>query len=208
MRPMATGSSDRETRSLRRLVWIAIVIVAVTDLGYVAIIWSQESNPSDGFRVLFVAVYLALMAVMLGISLLDRQLIVRLRPALRAGAAAGLLVMGILAIFSIGIPIVVAGALATGASIRSLAGLRRRAVITEVGAAVLAIAVLVAGFETTERLIICPARGLSGGSGYGLISGGYHWTCVDGRLEFGSGFCSSSGGGIDANGHAFATNSC
>ena len=116
--------------------------------------------------------------------------------------------MGILAVFSIGIPIVVAGALATGASIRSLAGLRVRGVITEVAAAVLAIAVLVGGFEVTERLIICPARGLSGGSGYGLISGGYHWTCVDGRLEFASGFCSSSGGGIDANGHAFATNSC
>jgi hypothetical protein len=81
-------------------------------------------------------------------------------------------------------------------------------VTTEVAAAVLAIAVLVGGFEVTERLIICPARGLSGGSGYGLISGGYHWTCVDGRLEFGSGFCSTSGGGIDANGHAFATNSC
>ena len=208
MRPMATGSSDRETRTLRRLVWIAIVIVAVTDIGYAAIIWSQQSNPSDGFRVLFVATYLALMAAMLGISLFEVPPIVRLRPALRAGAAAGLLVMGILAIFSIGIPIVVAGALSTGASIRSLAGRRLPAVITEVAAAVLAIAVLVGGFEVTERLIICPARGLSGGSGYGLISGGYHWTCVDGRLEFGSGFCATSGGGIDANGHAFATNSC
>jgi hypothetical protein len=208
VRPMATGSSDRETRTLRRLVWIAIVIVAVIDVAYVVLIRFQQPNPSDASRVLFVAAYLALMALMLGISLSDRPLIVRLRPALRAGAAAGLLVMGILAIFSIGIPIVVAGALATGASIRSLAGLRVRGVITEIAAAFLAIAVLVSGFEVTERLIICPAKGLSGGSGYGLISGGYHWTCVDGRLEFGSGFCSSSGGGIDANGHAFASNSC
>jgi hypothetical protein len=96
---MATGSSDRETRTLRRLVWIAIVIVAVTDIGYAAIIWSQQSNPSDGFRVLFVATYLALMAAMLGISLFELPPIVSLRPALRAGAAAGLLVMGILAIF-------------------------------------------------------------------------------------------------------------
>jgi hypothetical protein len=205
---MATGSSDRETRTLRRLVWIAIVIVAVIDVGYVALIRSQESNPSDGFRVLFVAAYLALMAVMLGISLLERPLIIRMRPGLRGGAAAGLLVMGVLAIFSIGVPIVVAGALATGASIRSLAGRRLPAVVAEIAAAVVAIAVLVAGFEITERLIICPAKGLSGGSGYGLVSGGYHWTCVDGRLDFGSGFCSSSGGGIDANGHAYATNSC
>ena len=208
MRPMATGSSDRETRTVRRLVWIAIVIVAVTDLGYLAIIRSQQSNPSDGFRVLFVAAYLALMAVMLGISLSARPLSIRLGPVLRAGAAAGLLVMGILAVFSIGIPIVVAGALATGASVRSLASLRPPTVIAQIAAAVLAIAILVGGFEVTERLIICPARGLSGGSGYGLVSGGYHWTCVDGRLEFGSGFCSTGGGGIDANGHAFATNSC
>jgi hypothetical protein len=131
-----------------------------------------------------------------------------MRPALRASAAAGLLVMGVLAIFSIGVPIIVVGALATGAAFRSLSGRQLPAVIAEITAAVVAIAVLVAGFEVTERLIICPAKGLSGGSGYGLISGGYHWTCVDGRLEFGSGFCSSSGGGIDANGHAYATNTC
>ena len=208
MRPMATGSSDRESRTLRRLVWIAIVIVAVIDVAYVVLIRFQEPNPSDAFRVLFVSAYLALIALMLGISLLERPLIIRLRPALRAGAAAGLVVMGVLAIFSIGIPIVVAGALATGAAIRSLAGRRLPAAITEIAAAVVAIAVLVAGFEVTERLIICPAKGLSGGSGYGLISGGYHWTCVDGRLDFGSGFCSSGGGGIDANGHAYATNTC
>jgi hypothetical protein len=68
--------------------------------------------------------------------------------------------------------------------------------------------VLVAGFEVTERLIVCPTHGVSGGSGYGLVTGGYHWQCVDGRLTFASGFCTSQGGGIDANGHAFTTSSC
>jgi hypothetical protein len=208
VRPMTIGPAERESRTLRRLVWIPIVIVVVADIGYVLLIRSQASNSPDGFRVLFVAAYLALMAVMLGVSMLTRPIIIRLRPFLRAGAAAGLLVLGVLAIFSIGIPIVVAGALATGAAVRSLSGRRMPAVITEIAAAVVAIAVLVAGFEITERLIICPAKGVSGGSGYGLVTGGYHWVCVDGQLDFRSGFCSSTSEGIDANGHAFVISSC
>jgi len=205
---MTIAPAVGESRASRRLVWIPIVIVVVTDIGYAVLIRSQESNPADAYRVLFVAAYLALMAVLLGISMLERPMIIRVRPALRGGAAAGLLVLGVLAAFSIGLPIVVAGALATGAAVRSLTGRRLPAVVTEIAAALVAIAVLVAGFEITERLIICPAKGLSGGSGYGLVTGGYHYTCVDGHLDFRPGFCSSSGGGIDANGHAFATNSC
>ena len=208
MRPMAIGSAGRESTTLRRLVWIPIVIVAISDIGYVLIIRTQDSHSPDGFRVLFVAAYLALMAVMLGVSLLDRPVIIRVRPALRAGAAAGLLILGVLAVFSIGIPIVAAGALATGAAVRSASGLRLPGVIPEIAAAAVAIAVLVAGFEVTERLIVCPAKGVSGGSGYGLISGGYHWTCVDGKLDFRSGFCSSTSEGIDANGHAYLISSC
>src|ERR1700730_5886493 len=205
---MAIGSAGRESTTLRRLVWFPIVIVAISDIGYVLIIRTQDSHSPDGFRVLFVAAYLALMAVMLGVSLLDRPVIIRVRPALRAGAAAGLLILGVLAVFSIGIPIVAAGALATGAAGRAASGLRLPGVITEIAAAAVAIAVLVAGFEVTERLIVCPAKGVSGGSGYGLISGGYHWTCVDGKLDFRSGFCSTGSEGIDANGPAYLISSC
>lgn len=193
-----------ELRSTRLLVWIAVVIVLVVDVGYLLIIRSQEPNPSDRYRVAFVATYLALMGAMLGTSLFRRPLVVRLRPALRGAASAGLLVSGVLALFSVGILLLVAGALATGAAVRSLAGLRRAGVISEIAAAIVAIAVLVAGFEVTERMIVCPSTGFSGGSGYGL-TGGYHWSCVDGRLDFQPGFCSSGGGGLDASGHSYST---
>jgi hypothetical protein len=205
---MATAAPTREGRTLRLLIWIAFVIVLVTAFGYVLIIRAQESYAPEAFVVPFVAGYLALMAAMLGASLRAGRLAVRLRPVLRGGAAAGLLVMGALALMSIGILLVLAGGLATTAAVMTLAGRRRHTVLYEAAAAVVALALLVTGFEVTDRLIICPAQGVSGGSGYGLVTGGYHYTCVDGHLDFRPGFCASSGGGIDSNGHAFATNSC
>jgi hypothetical protein len=191
------------------MVMIAAVAVLLGDLGYIWLISTQGAYPPDAFTVPFVAGSWAVMAALLGLSLMSTPQLVKLRPAFRAGAAAGLLVLGVLSLFSIGLPFVIAGALATGAAVRTLAGRpRRQAVITEVAAAVIALVVLVTGLEVTERLIVCPAHGVSGGSGYGLVSGGYHWQCVDGRLTFASGFCSNQGGGIDANGHAFSTSNC
>jgi hypothetical protein len=205
---MAVAASTREGRTLRLLVWIAFGIVLVTAFGYVLIIRAQESYPPEAFVVPFVAAYLALIAAMLGVSLRQERLAVRLRPVLRGGAAAGLLAIGVLALMSIGILLVVAGGLATAAAVMTLVGRHWSTVVYEAAAALVALALLVAGFEVTDRLIVCPAKGFSGGSGYGLVTGGYHWTCVDGHLDFRPGFCSSSGGGIDANGHAFTTNSC
>jgi hypothetical protein len=190
------------------LVWIAFVIVGITAFGYVLIIRAQETYPPEALAVPFVAGYLALMAAMLGVSLRAGRLAVRLRPVLRAGAAAGLLVMGALALMSIGILLVVAGGLATATAVMTLVGRHWSTFLYEAAAAFVALALLVAGFEATDRLIICPAKGVSGGSGYGLVTGGYHYTCVDGHLDLREGFCSSSGGGIDSTGHAFATNSC
>jgi len=95
---------------LRAMVWIAFAIVLVTDFGYLLIIRAQESHPPDAFTVPFVAVFLALMAAMLGASLLGTPTLVRLRPALRAGAASGLLVIGVIALWSIGLLLVLAGA--------------------------------------------------------------------------------------------------
>jgi hypothetical protein len=206
---MAISAAVQDGRTTRTLVWVAAVGVLVGDAAYLWLISTQGALPPDAFTVPFVAGYLALMAAMLGLSLMRVSMLVKLRPAFRAGSAAGLLVLGVLALFSVGLPFVISGGLATGAAVRTLAGRpRRQAVITEVAAAVIALVVLVAGFEVTERLIVCPAQGVSGGSGYGIVSGGYHWQCVDGRLTFGSGFCTSQGGGVDANGHAFSTSSC
>jgi hypothetical protein len=205
---MATAASTREGRTLRLLVWIAFVIVVVTAFGYLLIIRASETYAPEAFVVPFVAVYLALMAVMLGVSLRQGRLAAGLRPALRGGAAAGLLALGLLALMSIGILLVVAGGLAAASAVMTLAGRHWSTFLYEGAAALVALALLVTGFEATERLIVCPPTGTSGGSGYGLVTGGYHYTCVDGHLDFRPGFCSSSGGGIDANGHAFATNTC
>jgi hypothetical protein len=209
LRVMATQSAVHDTRPTRTLVMIAAVLVVLGDAGYVLIVATQGAYPPDAFTVPFLAGYWLVMAAMLGLSLLARPRLAALRPALRAASAAGLLVTGVLGLFSIGLPMVIAGALATGAAVRTLAGRDRwRSVSIEVIAAVIAIVVVVAGLELTARLILCPPHGSSGGSGYGLVSGGYHWQCVDGRLTFASGFCSSQGGGVDANGHAFSTGGC
>jgi len=119
---MATAAPTREGRTLRLLVWIAFVIVVVTAFGYVLIIRAQETYPPEAFMVPFVAAYLALMAALLGVSLRPGRLALRLRPALRGGAAAGLLAMGVLALMSIGILLVVAGGLAAAAAVMTLVG--------------------------------------------------------------------------------------
>src|SRR6266851_6504228 len=167
---MATAASTREGKTLRLLVWIALVIVVVTAFGYVLIIRAQETYPPETFVVPFVAAYLALMAAMLGVSLRPGRLALRLRPALRGGAAAGLLAMGVLALMSIGILLVVAGGLAAAAAVMTLVGRHWSTFVYEAAAALVALALLVAGFEATDRLIICPAKGVSGGSGYGLVT--------------------------------------
>jgi hypothetical protein len=182
---MSTQSALKDSRATRRLVLIAAILVLLVDAGYVLIVATQGSYPADAFTIPFLAGYWLMMSAMLGLSVLDRPRWMALRPALRAGAAAGLLVTGVLGLFTIGLPVVIAGALATGAAVRSLAGRdRRRAVLTEVAAAVIAIVVVVAGLELTARVIVCPAHGQSGGSGAGLVSGPYTWKCVEGHLTF------------------------
>jgi hypothetical protein len=123
---------------LRGATWIAFGIALITDFGYWLIIRVQENQPPDLFTVPFVAGYIALMGALLGISVTGRERVVRLRPALRAGAAA-------------------------------------------------------VGFEVSARIIVCPKTGSASGSGPGLVTGGYHYECVDGRLHMHSG--SWSGGG-------------
>lgn len=185
---MRTQAPVPDSRATRTLVLIAVVLVLLGDAGYVVLVAAQGTYPADVFTVPFVAGYWAVMAAMLGLSLRDGPRLVALRPPLRAGAAAGLLITGVLGVFSIGLPMLIAGALATGAAVRTLAGRdRRRAMLTEVVAAVIAVVVVVAGLELTARLIVCPSHGVSGGSGAGLVSGDYHWKCTDGRLTFTSG---------------------
>ncbi len=196
---MVAAAQPLDTRAARLMTWIALILVLATDAAYVVLIRGQGGVALDAYTVPFVAGYLLVMAALLMASLMRLP-----RPAwrmpLRAAAAGGLLVLGVLAIFSVGLPLVIAGALATGASVRTLRGPQvTRASLSAIAAAAVAVAVLVGGFEITQRVIVCPATGSSGGGGNGFVTGPYYFDCVNGQLTYHSGSCSSSS--IDSSGH-------
>jgi hypothetical protein len=190
-----------EGRASRMMVFAAFAVVLLTDALYLGLLMSQGDRPPDtAFTVPFVVGYLLLMAGLLGISLLRRRRIVAARTALRAGAAGGLLVLGVLAAMWIGLALILAGALATGAAVRTVSRPHwKPSAVFGVAAATLAVVLLVAGFEITERMIVCPAHGSMGGGGSGLVTGPYYYDCVNGQLSYHSGSCSSSS--IDSSGN-------
>ena len=178
-----------EGRASAALVWVSIVLVLGDAVAYLLIIRGQgDAAPDLTATVDFVAGYMVLMAALLWLSLLDHVRLASLRPALRAGAAAGLLVLGVLSIVLV--PLVAAGVLAAIAAIRALSGPRRRQrLLSEVASAVIAVMVLVGGFEVTQRLILCPPSGTMGGGGSGFLTGPYQYECVNGTLTMRSGGC-------------------
>jgi len=131
----------------------------------------------------FVGGYLAVMAALIVVALLPRPEIVPIRAPLRAAAAAGLLVLGIFAAFSIGLPLVVAGIL-TGFALSRTQREPRRGVARVSGlvAAALTVAVMIAGLDVTQRLIVCPDSGEVGGGGSALLGGSYQYECKNGQL--------------------------
>lgn len=179
-----------EDRTTRVLVAVPIVVVIVMDALYAAIAVNQNSldhAPPEKFIFPFLGAYLAVMAVLLIASLI-RRWSAPARTALRAAAAGGLLVLGVVAMFSIGLPLVIAGAMATAATVRTAS--RHRVMLSSlsaVGAAMIAVTILVAGFEVTERLIVCPDHGTMGGGGSGFVTGPYQYECVEGKLTLHSG---------------------
>jgi hypothetical protein len=176
-----------EGRTTRVLVAVPIVVVVVMEALYVAIAVNQSSQdhpPPNVYFYPFIATYLAVMVGLLSISLTPR-LSAALRTSLRGGAAGGLVVLGVVAMFSIGLPLLIAGAMAAAATVRTV--LRDRVVFSSlfaVGAALFAVAILVAGFEVTNRLILCPQQGTMGGGGSGFVTGPYEYECVEGKLTF------------------------
>jgi hypothetical protein len=195
-----TEAPPEDSRAARFMTWFALVFALGTAAAYLLLILGQGGAPPEVATVAFVAAYLVGTAALLAASLLRPwRAVVRL--SLRAGAAGGLLVLGVLAIFSIGLPLLIAGAMATGATVRTLRGPFLSAPsISAAAAAAVAVVVLVAGFEVTERIIVCPAHGSSGGGGTGLVTGPYYYDCVNGQLTFHSGSCNSAAS-IDSNGN-------
>ena len=163
------------------LVAIAVVAIVAIIALYLALINGQGGEPSDTpWVVPFVTGYLILMALALAASLIAQS---RLRTALRAGASAGLLVLGVLAAFSIGVAVLVAAGLAIAATVldlRSKPG--ARAVASAVTGAVVAVVVLLAGFQVSWTHVVCPPNGESGGTTAGFSVTSYH--CLNGVLTF------------------------
>jgi hypothetical protein len=188
-----------DSRAARFMAWFALVFALATDAAYLLLKVGQSDTAMYVFTVAFVACYLVALAALLGASLM-RRWSAGIRLSLRAGAAAGLLVLGILAISSIGLPLLIAGAMATGATVRTLRGpFVTPSSLSAVAAAVLAVVVLVVGFEVSERAIVCPANGSASGGGTGLVTGPYFYDCINGQLTFHSGSCTSSS--IDSSGN-------
>jgi hypothetical protein len=176
-----------DRRATRTLIWIAAAPALLLDALYLGLIRSQGDQPADILVVPFVAAYLLVMVGLLVGSLL-RRLKPLVRVAFRGAAAAGLIVLGVLAAFSIGIPILICGVLAAiafGMSIDEASW--PPSLLTGGLAAVVAIVVLLGGFDLAGRVIVCPASGESGGSTVGFFAGSSQWSCNNGRLSWKSG---------------------
>ena len=164
----------------RVLVAVAVVVIAATEVGYMLLIRAQGGPPSDTpWVVPFVAGYLVLMAALLAASTLVPA---TARVALRGGASAGLLVLGVLAAFSIGLAVLIAAALAIAATVLGLRAKPGGRALSAAGAgAVASIVILLGGFQVVWSHVVCQPTGQSGGSTAGLF-GGSAYDCNNGVL--------------------------
>ena len=187
--PVYSGPVDG--RGTRVLIAISSIVVVVMVAVYLSLIRAQGGTAPDWLTVPFVTAYLLTAAALLVASLL--RMGTGVRAAMRAAGAAGLLVLGYLAGFSIGVPLILAGVLAAIATLGTMSHVRGVAIAAAPAAAVIAVAVLIGGFEVSERAITCPATGSMSGSGTGFVTGPYHWSCAGGTLHWSSGAGSTSG---------------
>jgi hypothetical protein len=165
----------------------AAIIAAADDALYLGIIGTQGGSNPQFLRVPFVAAFIAVTAICAALS--SRASAVRWRSLLVGVSAAGLILLGIFTMFSIGLPLVVAGLLASLGLINSLGQARasgqtsgRPAVGMAAGGALLAVVALLAGISLTELALRCPANGIESGSGASLLGGSYQYSCDNGKL--------------------------
>jgi hypothetical protein len=165
----------------------AAVIAAAVDVLYLGVINTQGGSNPQFLRAPFVAAYIALMAICASLSSFASA--ARWRTLLLGISVAGLLLLGFFGIFSIGLPLMVAGVLASLGLINALgparsSGERSRKASAAVaaGGAVLAVVVLLLGLSLTELAIRCPANGVEDGSGATLLGGSYQYRCDNGKL--------------------------
>jgi hypothetical protein len=170
--------------------WAAVgaaVIAVADDAFYLGVLNTQGGSNPQFLRAPFVAAFIALMAIFAGLS--TRASAARWRPLLLGISAAGLLLLGFFGIFSIGVPLMVAGVLASLGLINALGPARssgepsgKASAAVAAGGAVLAVVILLVGLSLTELAIRCPANGIESGSGGVLLGGPYQYSCDNGKL--------------------------
>jgi hypothetical protein len=196
-------------RSLRWILTAALAVTSVVDILYV----SYLSRPPGGlgnsliWRGPFIAAFIAVMAVAVALTL--RSSASRWRTVLLGLSSIGLIAIGFLGIFSIGLPLLAAGL----ASLAVLIGIllespKRSDLVKAAAGGLLALAISFSGLELTAQAISCPAHGLEGGTGSSFLGGPFHYLCVDGKLTIRPGDCNHMGASMDPNGRVTAVGDC
>lgn len=166
-------------RDPSRLVAAAAAIVILMDaVAYVALLRSQSGDDGSN-RVYFIFGWMLIMAAASAWAAVTTSF--PWRVPLVAFAASGLMATGVLGVFSIGLPLLLAsGLMITGGALALSSGARPVLPIT--GAAILlAVAALIAGLYWTDLPVRCPSGGVSGG-GSTMFHGSYSYTCAGDRF--------------------------
>jgi hypothetical protein len=166
---------------VRRLATLGGAFILVADGVYLFAI-SQQGATDNTLRVPFVAVFLAVCGLLALLGADTSQ--PRLQLALMSFSATGTLIFGVLGIFSIGLLLILAAIPLVIAVVRQRAA-RPPGLAIVLAAACAALAVTVVGLQETSYPVSCPSRGEMYGSGTGFLTGGYTYSCVNGKLTIG-----------------------
>ncbi len=191
---------------MRWIVLPSAIIAGAVDVLYVSVIL-QGATHGRTLRAPYVATFIAAMAMAAALSV--RPSASRWQVFLLSVSAIGLLAMGFIAIFSIGLALLAAGALGAIGLIGALIASRQPwGLLQAIAGGVTALLIFFGGFELTERVITCPAKGYASGGGAGFLSGPYHYTCVNGTLTLRPGMCTHGGASMDTSGRVTAVSDC
>jgi hypothetical protein len=166
---------------MRRVGLIVAIVVAVVDVLFIWFVGFVQGATSDmPWVVPFVASYLGLLAVCALLSATGPPSAWRI--ALLGASAGGLVVLGFLALFSIGLLLFVMCLVSIGGLVMAIRGATNRGFATgaSIAGALLAVLIMVAGFAISDRIIAC-RPGVDSGGGTGFLTSSYSYTCQNGR---------------------------
>jgi len=191
-------------RKARYLAFIGAVICAAVEVPYTD--WMLHGGGGEyTYREPFIASFLGFIAVMAAAGAVFVQQR-HLASYLLMFSATGSLALGVVGIFSIGLPLILAAIPLIVAAGLSSQHLGHRLVAPAAIAS--ALLVLLAGLAATELPYGCPQSGFSGGSGRVLFAVPYQWTCVNGKLTVSGRECTEGSAVIDVHGHVVSSSGC